>query len=1020
MIPNLPNLHKSLPQYKHFLSELNLSGFSGDIKSDLGTRLIAATDNSVYQIMPQAVVAPKNRDDLLTLVALLKLPEFRTVKITPRGGGTGTNGQSLSDGIIIDLSRYFTEILELNFEAGWVRVQPGVILDQLNDFLSPFGVFFPPTVSTSSRATLGGMISTDASGKGSRIYGKTSQHILELESVLLDGTIHHSRSFSLNRLDEFKQQKNTIGKIVKLVDQIVTEKKELIKAKMPKMKRFITGYNLEKIVDEEKNQFNLNYMLAGSEGTLGFISEAKLKISPIPKYKRVFVAKYQNFEEALQDAEILINKNPSAIETVDDKILELAKDDEIYYRVKHMIGDVGKKTTTAINLIEYSADDANVLEQQINDLEFFLQQDESGSKAIGYFKPETPEEIEALWAFRKKGVGLLGNTKGRRRPIAFVEDTAVPPHNLSVYIKEFRAILEKHGLNYGMFGHVDVGCLHVRPALDMQDPKDEELLFEISDQIVQLVKKHGGVIWGEHGKGLRSEYSKIFFGEELYLDLRKIKGLFDPYNQLNPGKIATPIQSDDKVSSIRSQTRGQLDRTIDQQWQKQFETSITCNGNGACFNYQPNDVMCPSSKSTLDRIHSPKGRAGLLREWIRLLSAKNYRPDQSEKRYFSALSKPINSLLKKAGKYDYSHEVYNAMKGCLSCKACAVQCPVKVDISEIKSRFIELYHTRYLRPLRDHLVGNIETMAKYQSAFPRFFNFFFNQKLTQSLVKYSIGMVDLPALSELDSFQKSNIKSLTLSNPAKFIHSPNIKNTVIILQDTFTSFYDVKVLVSTIDLIQLLGFNVIVFPFFPNGKPFHIQGFLKRFKKTVERNHHQLTQLAATGIPLIGIDPAITLTYRDEYIQTLGIKESDYHIHLMQDWISGQLENIQKKNPDLPKNPDNTEKVYLFGHCTEKTAVFNALSNWEKIFNHFNIPIEVVPVGCCGMGGTYGHEKEKVSESRKIYEMSWGRKIAELQVKPENIMATGYSCRCQVKRFGKFRPAHPVEVLFRRLKDGSG
>lgn len=1019
MIPNLPNQHKSLPLYKRFLSELRFSGFSGDIKSDLATRLITATDNSVYQIMPQAVLAPKNRDDLETLVSLLKLPEFRMVKITPRGGGTGTNGQSLSDGIIVDLSRYFTEILELNLEAGWVRVQPGVILDQLNDFLSPFGVFFPPTVSTSSRATLGGMISTDASGKGSRIYGKTSQHILELESVLLDGTVFRSRSIPLNQLEEFKQKTDTIGNIVNLVDQIVTEKKELIKAKMPKMKRFITGYNLEKIVDEENNQFNLNYMLAGSEGTLGFISEAKLKITPIPKYKKVFVAKYQHFEQALQDAEILINKNPSAIETIDDKILELAKEDEIYHRVKHMIGDVDNKTTRAINLIEFSADDANVLDQQINDLERFLQQANSGSTAIGYFKPETHEEIAAMWAFRKKGVGLLGNTQGRRRPIAFVEDTAVPPHNLSAYIKAFREILEKHQLSYGMFGHVDVGCLHVRPALDMQDPKDEELLFEISDQIVQLVKQHGGVIWGEHGKGLRSEYSKVFFGEELYLDLRKIKGLFDPDNQLNPGKIATPLDSMDEISSIRSQTRGQLDRTIDQQWQQQFQTSITCNGNGACFNYQPNDVMCPSSKSTLDRIHSPKGRAGLLREWIRLLSDKSYRPDSSQKGNFSTLRKSMHSLLKMVGKYDYSHEVYSALKGCLSCKACAVQCPVKVDIPEIKSRFIELYHTRYLRPLRDHLVANIETMAKYQSIFPRFFNFFFKRKVTQLLVKHSIGMVDLPTLGELDRFQKNNIKLLTISNPGEIVHPSDVKNTVIILQDTFTSFYDVKVLVATIDFIELLGFKVIVFPFFPNGKPLHIQGFLKRFKKTVIRNHLQLKQLAAAGIPLVGIDPAITLTYRDEYLQTLEIKRSDYKIHLMQDWINDQLETIKNKNPELVKNKNIKEKVYLFGHCTEKTAVFNAQVNWKRIFNQFNIPLEIVEVGCCGMGGTFGHEKENVSESKKIFEMSWGRKIADLQVKPESMITTGYSCRCQVKRFEKFRPSHPVEVLFRRLKDES-
>ena len=546
------------------------------------------------------------------------------------------------------------------------------------------------------------------------------------------------------------------GKIFKVVEEIVSRKAELIDKVFPKMNRFMTGYNLAKVYGNTENRFNLNYLLCGSEGTLAVVCEAKLRLTKLPKYKYLLVVKYENFDDALSDAEILVESDPAAIETIDEKILSLAKTDEIYNKIKSFIADETDNSgrtmrpTGSINLVEFSGNNKNKLERRIKSLCKIIELNKNKSrKATGYYKTIDPKEINDLWNLRKKGVGLLGKTEGNRKPIAFVEDTAVPVKNLASYISDFKKLLDSYDLEYAMYGHVDVGCLHVRPALDLKKPDEEVWIRELSDQVVGLVKKYGGVMWSEHGRGFRSEYTVDFFGEELNHDLQHIKEAFDPNNRLNPGKIVTPFSHKDSVLTLEGPLRGHKERKIHQDYLKEYQSAIHCNGNAACLDYAYDSVMCPSSKVTRENIHSPKGRASLIREWLRQISLNQQKTLQEIKSkgvIQNLLSKFCNTLRKMKGEYDFSHEVYNSMSGCLVCKACVTQCPVNVDVPEFRSKFLELYHSRYFHPIKDYLVGSTESFGRLFSQIPFLINTFLNLSFAE-LFKNQIGLIDFPLYS---------------------------------------------------------------------------------------------------------------------------------------------------------------------------------------------------------------------------------------------------------------------------------
>ncbi|CDU04474.1 D-2-hydroxyglutarate dehydrogenase YdiJ [Vibrio coralliirubri] len=1011
MLPRLQLNADVDPVVVRFLDELKTAGFTGDIESQYSSRLAVATDNSVYQQLPQAVILPKTTQDVVLIGKVVSKSAYERVTFSPRGGGTGTNGQSLTKGVVVDLSRYMNKVLEINEKEGWVRVQSGVVKDQLNDAVRPYGYFFSPDLSTSNRATLGGMINTDASGQGSLKYGKTSDHVLSLQAVFADGScLESDLSHGLPVEGEFAHH------ALAVTEAVCRDKRAQILDKFPPLNRFLTGYDLKNAINEQDDSFDLTRVLCGAEGSLAFITEAKLNLTKIPKARTLVNVKYNTFDSALRNAPFMVEAKALSVETVDSRVLNLAKQDIVWHTVSDLLTDVPNKEMLGINMVEFAGQDEAEVEQQVQALtarlETMVESEEAG--VIGFQVCSDLASIGRIYNMRKKAVGLLGAAKGRAKPVAFAEDTCVPPENLADFISEFRVLLDSKELNYGMFGHVDAGVLHVRPALDLCDPMQEALMHEVSDEVVKLVAKYGGLMWGEHGKGFRSEYGPDFFGEELFTELRRVKAAFDPHNKMNPGKICTPLESDAELVKVTDTKRGFYDRQIDVQVRDSFKQAMECNGNGLCFNYDTSSPMCPSMKVTADRRHSPKGRAGLVREWLRQLTEQGVDILDLEQEALKdntpvkTMIERVRNTMNKRHEYDFSHEVHEAMNGCLACKACASQCPIKVDVPSFRSRFLNIYYSRYQRPAKDYLVANIETMLPLMAKAPKVVNAALGQKWIQTATAKTVGYVDAPLMSVPTLKNRLASKELQLFDLQYLegLSSEQKKQHVLIVQDPFTSFYDAEVIEDFVTLAQKLGKTPVLLPFKPNGKALHIKGFLNRFAREAKSTSDFLSMVADIGIPLVGVDPALVLCYRDEYVEILGDKRGDFDVLTVHEWLMPSLGEFEARSA-------SEEMWYLFAHCTEKTKMPNAEKEWGTIFKHFGAALTSVPVGCCGMAGTFGHEVDKLQMSKDIYGLSWKPQMQDLP--KDRCLVTGYSCRSQVKRFEGEKLAHPLQALAKIL-----
>lgn len=1013
MIARLTTPHPIDHPYQEFLRELEAAGFSGDISSGYGDRTVLATDNSIYQRLPQAVVFPRHREDVQLVARLAALPRYAGLTFTARGGGTGTNGQSLSDGLVVDISRHMNRIIEIDPIQGWARVEGGVVKDQLNAELKKHGLFFAPELSTSNRATIGGMINTDASGQGSCLYGKTRDHVLELGSVFLDGTYWRSSPLDEDNLARCKERQDRIGALHRLLDEIDRTHKTLVAERFPKLNRCLTGYDLAHLRDEA-GRFDLNAVLCGSEGTLGFVVDARIRVLPIPRFSALVNVRYASFDAALRDAPALMALDAASIETVDSTILQLAKQDIVWQQVAEYFPETDQRPTLGINLVEFIADDAAALEAKLDRVTAQLGAAGSNGNRLGFTVAHGDAAVKSIWGMRKKSVGLLGNLKSDKRPIPFVEDTAVPPEHLADFIGEFRQLLDRRNLVYGMFGHVDAGVLHVRPAIDMRDPAQEVLVREITDEVVALTQKYKGLLWGEHGKGLRSAYAPEFFGP-LYPVLQQIKACFDPHNQLNPGKIAAPpgqrLLGVDEVA-----TRGQHDRQIRESVWQPFDSARYCNGNGTCYNFDPNDAMCPSWKATRERAQSPKGRASLIREWLRLQDNAGVDVVASASRIrqggllYNLPAKVTNTLAKRRGEADFSHEVYAAMAGCLACKSCAGQCPIKVNVPDFRSRFLELYHSRYLRPLKDYLIGSLEFTIPYLAGVAPLYNGLMGSAPIRTLLRRYAGMVDSPLISRFRlapvlkqwKVQPATPESLARLGELERAHS------VILVQDAFTRHFETELFAAWIELCARLGYRVYLAPFLPNGKPLHVQGFLGAFEKAARKNAEQLLALEQSGIPLVGLDPAMTLVYRQEYVKVLEHGRSPT-VLLPQEWL------LDAELPELRGDSAPLAPFRLLAHCTERTNAPASTEQWRELFTRFSLQLESASVGCCGMSGTYGHERRNLDTSIAIFDGSWSPLIAG-EASPERLLVDGYSCRSQVDRLRHQQLRHPLSALLERLR----
>lgn len=1060
MVPRIYNLRKIETAYVKFLEALTSSNFSGEIEDRYAARLLVATDNSVYQRMPQAVLFPKSKEDVVEIFKLASRSEFKSVKFAPRGGGTGTNGQSLTDGIVIDMSRHMKKVWDFNPQERSIYVQPGVIKDALNELTAKENLFFSPELSTSSRATIGGMLSNDAAGQGSLVYGRTSEHILEVDVVLEDGSTALFKPVSGDELKAKLALKNLEGEIYRTVYSLVKDNAAAIKQHFPKLNRFLTGYDLDHAYDPNSDTLNLCRLVCGAEGTLCTVVGAKLDLTVKPTYRALCVVKYENFDSALRHANALIKAGVFSVETVDSKVLNLAKKDPVWLSVKDYITDVEGAEISGVNIVEFNGMDTEKVKAFMLKLydQTIKQSQKRQMGILGACIVETKEGIAAVYGMRKKAVGLLGSAAGAKKLVAFTEDTVVPPENLADYILEFRALLDGMNVTYGMFGHVDTGLMHVRPALDLTTDEDREKLVKISDGVVELVKKYGGQMWGEHGRGYRSCYGEVFFGE-LYPLARKVKAAFDKDNRLNPGKICVPFGNDtDKLVAVDDPMRGDLDRTIDIRVRDSFDGAMNCNGNGQCFSYSTASLMCPSYRYSKDHVKSPKGYSGLMREWLRLMTERGVDINAAEEKLTIEASRErtfkescvaavsyVGNLFERTyntlfEREDFNHEYLGHVATCLSCKSCKTQCPAHVNSAELNSRFLNFYYSRYLRPSMDFLCMNAERTNPLMARVPRLSNALLQNSLSKLLVENIFKFVDLPKFNERtlrQQAQDANIQVLT----AKEAEERAAHYDVIVVSNAFTASYEADGLIDLAKLVRSMGFKVAILKPYTNGKLLVIRGARAAFIRKARPQAERLARLNAKGLTLVGFDPALTICYRDEY-KSLIPNCPDFNVMLPEEWLKQALASekflakeakiknaleaiVRRKTPDQEVSSgavnedviascDYTEDFYLFCHCTEQALVPLSVQMWQQILAHFKLRLMPVSVACCGMAGLFGHMKDNLDETRTVYEQNWQAKIRERDF--AQCLITGFSCRSQVHRMEHKRANHPIHVLANLLE----
>ena len=629
MIPQLPKDQESSTLLANLFQSLQENGFQGVCSISECSRVLASNDNSIWEQTPTAVIAPRSTDDVSIILSLLAEPTFKSIKITPRGGGTSTAGQSLTENVSLDCKRYLNQIINFDAEKKQITVQCGVVLSAINEELEQYGLMIGPTVATADRATIGGMIGNDSAGKGSLVYGKMSDCVVSLRTVLRGGTVWDSEA--TNKVEHLETIPGVVGDVHCEVRHACESAKPFLKDHWPDLPRFVSGYNLPMAWDGES--FNLNRVLCGSEGTLGVITEATLQCVEIPTDQQLVVAGFSTFDAALRYGSAVATLKPSAVEVVDELVLDAARESA---------PSCIAKSAAAMLCIECK--DGTKIKEAVLQNEGVL----SATLLVA------DEEIQKVWQFRNQSVGLLSSSRTNKRPVPFVEDCAVPPEKLADFICDFRSILDKHNLRAGMFGHVDAGVIHVRPALDLCNAHDQSLVKTVTDEVADIVHSYGGILWGEHGKGFRSEYGPQVFGDGLWEQICRIKAAFDPTNQFNPEKVAGVTQHHPLVS-IDSKTRGHTNKKTT--LLPIISNSLRCDGNSQCQSVKLDEAMCPTYRLNGNPMHSPRGRAELLRHWLKRIGGRNVTTNSSM----------FVRMLNRFTKDDFSHDVYEALDGCVGC-----------------------------------------------------------------------------------------------------------------------------------------------------------------------------------------------------------------------------------------------------------------------------------------------------------------------------------------------------------------
>jgi FAD/FMN-containing dehydrogenase/Fe-S oxidoreductase len=1001
------------------------SSLEGELYSDGMTRLMYSTDASVYREIPLAVARPKTAEDIKKLIYYAKKEK---TSLIPRAAGTSLAGQCVGNGIVVDISKNFNRIIELNEEEKWVRVEPGVILSELNKYLEPYSLFFGPEASTANRCMTGGMVGNNSCGLHSMIYGSTREHTLEIKALLSDGTEALFKNLTKDEFNEKCKGENLENRIYSSIRDILDSKEisEEINKVFPlkSIPRRNSGYALDLLLDDyqemlnvkggmldkiqyskfkfQNSTFNLCKLLCGSEGTLAFITEIKLNLVPLSKKPKALLCLHLNSVEDATYANIIALKHkPTSVELVDKKILDLTKENIEQKKNRFFInGDPG-----AILIIELEADSKEMIINIANDIISDMNQSSNFRLPESNFHPPLVwgNDMSRVWNLRNAGLGVLANMPGDSKPQPVIEDAAVDVNSLPDFFKDFQLILDDLNLTSTYYAHIGTGEIHIRPIINLKTEEGVRAFREVGERMARLVKKYRGSLSGEHGDGrLRGEFIEQMFGEKLFKVFKEIKHQWDPENIFNPGKIVdTPPMDTCLRYEIRSQkpeARGhKLDTIMDfSDTDGMLRAIEKCNGTADCRKtMSAGGTMCPSYMATKDEKDSTRGRANILREYF---SNGELRMEYGE----------LETL-----KYD---DVLKVLDLCLSCKGCKAECPSNIDMALYKAEFFQHYYDTHRVPVRTKLFAYITQINRLGLRLG-LFNFIVN-RFTGRIIKSIAGIAyqrNLPKPNKitLTKWYKKNYSALSIQHSAI-----TKKREVILYVDEFLEYNDVEIGIKAIKLLIKLGFEVRIFEFRESGRTFISKGLLRKAKKIANENIEFYRNKVSDDKPLIGIEPSAILSFRDEYLRFAdkelredAVKLSE-NCFLIDEFLA---QESSKFNVQSSKLANKKTKILLHGHCHQK--VLASIEPSKKLLSLIpNTEVEVVPSGCCGMAGSFGYEKEHFDVSMKIGELVLFPAVRNSDAETI-ISAPGTSCRQQIFDGTGRKAYHPIEILYERFAD---
>ena len=961
----------------------------GDLYYDEISKILYATDASAYREMPLAISRPKSVDDLKKLISFAN---EHKITLIPRTAGTSLAGQVVGNGLVVDISKYFTKILEINKEEHWVRVEPGVVLDELNMVLEKHGLFFGPETSTSNRCMMGGMVGNNSCGSHSIIYGSTRDHTLEVKALLSDGS---EVIFNDLTEDEFNRKckiETLEGQIYRNISDILSDSHNQaeIRDQFPdqELHRRNNGYAIDLLLESQpfaKNDIPFNFckLMAGSEGTLAFITEIKLNLVPLPpKVKGVICVHLQSVEESLHANLIALKYNPGAVELMDSVILNLTKGNITQQRNRFFVqGDPG-----ALLIIEFAREAKEEIEEIYEKLVAELK-----TAGYGYHYPLLfGADISKVWALRKSGLGVLSNMPGDAKPVSLTEDTAVIPRYLPDYIREFNQLLEKYNLTCVYHAHIGSGELHLRPVLNLKDSKDIELFHTIAFETAKLVKKYKGSLSGEHGDGrLRGEFIPLMIGEHNYDLLKQIKRVWDPNNIFNANKIVNTPPMTSQLRYVPGQKTREFKTYFDfSSTQGLMRAAENCNGAGDCRKSEIiGGTMCPSFMATKDENTTTRARANVLREFLTHSKKEN----------------PFNHK-----------EIYQIMDLCLSCKGCKSECPSNVDMAKLKAEFLQHYYDANGVPLRALAIGYINRINKLASVVPGIYNAFITNPVTSKIIKKSFGFAKERSIPKLA--HKTLIKWAKTNVPKLNSTLKSFDRQIWLFIDEFTNYNDVEIGIKAIKLLNRLGYHIDIPRHKESARTFLSKGLLRKAKSIANTNVELLNNIVSAEKPLVGIEPSCILTFRDEYPDLV-----DEHLRerarslaknalFIDEFIAREMDN-GIINTNMFTN--ETKEIKFHGHCQQK-ALISSVCTKRILSMPVNYKVTEIKSGCCGMAGSFGYEKEHYELSNKVGELVL---FPEVRSASDNtiISAPGTSCRHHIKDGTGRIAVHPIEVLYEAL-----